>query len=551
MGKFDIESVSLNTGADLIKKDTKANCKKKEQKELNKLEYASFYDDELYQLVNEFAAEPGRWLCWMDESFKADYQDHFEAFYNPLCLKLDASSINEIKYRNRCLDVYYSPVTKQFIDNVVGHYSATIKMSKDDDIDFDSLKIGDELAVSILNKNSGYAAVKLSNGRRLCTFSIEYPYLIANNHLSITNVKIKDLKIYTKAGKKRVNPLIEIEYELVHYSDSIASPINDKEINYSCEIFNDGTAKIKKYIGHEINVDIISSYEGHIVTCIGKEAFADNKKIESAVIPNSITKIEEDAFFSCKSLQKLILNDGLEIIEESAFSFCNNLKEVILPKSVVAIGNNAFSNCNIDNVIIKNGSTELGRHAFCYPKKATIVNPRTFYDFTLTDYKDIDEIRIPDGIENIKRSSFEHCEYKAVINIPKSIADINAYAFNDCRQLEKIIVEEDNNSFSSRSGVLYDKNKFILIRAPRTIKKFNVPKSITEIGEGSFAMCWNLESITIPKSVKQIKCNAFYWCNNLVNIYYKGSTEEWENIQIEEGNDDLINAAIYYDEKTQ
>ena len=88
-------------------------------------------------------------------------------------------------------------------------------MSQNDDINFDSLKIGEKLNVSILNRNTGYTAVKLKTGKRLCTFTIEYPFLVANSHLSIANVKIKNVTIYTKAGKLRVNPLIEIEYELL------------------------------------------------------------------------------------------------------------------------------------------------------------------------------------------------------------------------------------------------------------------------------------------------------------------------------------------------
>lgn len=151
----------------------------------------------------------------MDESFKDDYEDYFESFYNPLCTKLDAARIDKIKYSHRCLDVYYDSVTKQFIDRVLGNYSVVVKMSQNDDINFDSLKIGEKLNVSILNRNTGYTAVKLKTGKRLCTFTIEYPFLVANSHLSIANVKIKNVTIYTKAGKLRVNPLIEIEYELL------------------------------------------------------------------------------------------------------------------------------------------------------------------------------------------------------------------------------------------------------------------------------------------------------------------------------------------------
>ena len=39
---------------------------------------------------------------------------------------------------------------------------------------------------------------------------------------------------------------------------------------------------------------------------------------------------------------------------------------------------------------------------------------------------------------------------------------------------------------------------------------------------------------------------AFYGCNNLTDIYYKGTMEEWNEIEVSGNNSYLLNAIRYY-----
>ena len=39
---------------------------------------------------------------------------------------------------------------------------------------------------------------------------------------------------------------------------------------------------------------------------------------------------------------------------------------------------------------------------------------------------------------------------------------------------------------------------------------------------------------------------AFYYCNSLADVYYKGTSESWQTILIEEKNDELVSATKYY-----
>ena len=70
--------------------------------------------------------------------------------------------------------------------------------------------------------------------------------------------------------------------------------------------------------------------------------------------------------------------------------------------------------------------------------------------------------------------------------------------------------------------------------------------SITIIDSSAFSNCISLTNISIPKSVESILSYAFDGCINLTDVYYEGSEEDWENIEIKIGNDDLLNANIHY-----
>lgn len=70
--------------------------------------------------------------------------------------------------------------------------------------------------------------------------------------------------------------------------------------------------------------------------------------------------------------------------------------------------------------------------------------------------------------------------------------------------------------------------------------------SITSIYSDAFKDCISLTNINIPKSVKVISYGAFNGCINLTDVYYEGSKEDWENIKIQQGNDDLLNTTIHY-----
>ncbi len=82
------------------------------------------------------------------------------------------------------------------------------------------------------------------------------------------------------------------------------------------------------------------------------------------------------------------------------------------------------------------------------------------------------------------------------------------------------------------------------------IKNVIIEDGIINIGSYVFGMCEKMSSISIPLSLEVIDENAFVDASSLKNIYYSGTQEQWNEIEISsEGNDFLLNAKINYKEE--
>ena len=129
-------------------------------------------------------------------------------------------------------------------------------------------------------------------------------------------------------------------------------------------------------------------------------------------------------------------------------------------------------------------------------------------------------ITIPDGVTEIGLGAFSGCTSLTNITIPSSVTSIGDYAFSGCKSLTAIGVEVGNNNYTSVNGVLFNKDKTELICYPagKTDKSYNIPDSVTSIGDWAFIGCTSLTSITIPNGVTSIGDYAFYGCTSLTSI---------------------------------
>ncbi len=118
---------------------------------------------------------------------------------------------------------------------------------------------------------------------------------------------------------------------------------------------------------------------------------------------------------------------------------------------------------------------------------------------------------------------FSGAQIKSV-TIPSAVTEIGDYAFSRSGTLEAIYVDEENSSFASENGVLFDKSKESLLAYP-TAKTgaYVVPSGVKTIVSYAFSDMSGITSIQIPESVNLIEERAFEDCLNLREIRFMGN----------------------------
>ena len=141
-------------------------------------------------------------------------------------------------------------------------------------------------------------------------------------------------------------------------------------------------------------------------------------------------------------------------------------------------------------------------------------------DFIREKNNTIKSIKIPETVTSIENNAFLQCTSLQKINIPEKTTNIEY--INQCNRitLKQIDVAENNPNYSSKDGVLFDKTGETLLLFPsgKDIKAYEIPETVTSIGESAFSVCISLQSINIPEKVTTIGDGAFLLSLSLKEI---------------------------------
>lgn len=143
----------------------------------------------------------------------------------------------------------------------------------------------------------------------------------------------------------------------------------------------------------------------------------------------------------------------------------------------------------------------------------------------------ITNVILPESLTSIGEAAFQNCLSLTNVTIPSNVTNIGQGAFGNCLSLNSIYVSSNNSFFSEDDGVLYNKNKNLLIRFPQAKNgaSFSIPTSVTLIAPEAFSGCTNLTSVVIPGSVVSIKQGAFQGCTSLTNVTIENGVRRIEN----------------------
>ena len=164
----------------------------------------------------------------------------------------------------------------------------------------------------------------------------------------------------------------------------------------------------------------------------------------------------------------------------------------------VCSGDNYLLNVEyIESLIVENGVSALG-------------NENTF-----SKCSELKKVVLSENINVLPAGCFSRCVKLKEINIPEECITIGRETFMSCTSLENIVI----------------------------------PENVTQIGMHAFWQCANLKIIVIESESLTIANYTFNGCSNLTDVYYSGTEEQWNKIEIGKYNDELLNATIHFNHK--
>lgn len=159
-------------------------------------------------------------------------------------------------------------------------------------------------------------------------------------------------------------------------------------------------------------------------------------------------------------------------LPEGAFEGNRSLQKITLPRGLMLIGNAAFAGSRLKEIV------------YSAPLVLNAIGDRAFEGCSGLK---LDRVFIVVSLQSIGERAF-------------------AGAFTE---------SESNHLNLARASGLRTIGKEAF-RACNTLTKLTLPQSLSEIGEGAFSECYNLEgTLTLPTSLTTIGAEAFYNCKNL------------------------------------
>lgn len=152
---------------------------------------------------------------------------------------------------------------------------------------------------------------------------------------------------------------------------------------------------------------------------------------------------------------------------------------------------------NVTEVIIEEGVTSVGKHAF-------------------KEYIQISKVTLPTTLKVIERSAFEGCTSLTDIDLSKtSLTSIGNRAFYGCTSLTDL-------DLSETSVNLIDQEAFAECKA---LKSVAVPASLKTIGTKAFYNCQSLATLDLSQAhLSTLGERAFYQCKALQKIDFSAAS---------------------------
>lgn len=221
---------------------------------------------------------------------------------------------------------------------------------------------------------------------------------------------------------------------------------------------------------------------------------------------------------------------SIEDYDVTITKYIGSKNEVSIPYFVTTIGESTFKDCkNLINITIPN-------------------SVKTIKQFAFINCNGLESLVLPDSVEIIEKKAIMNCSKLKDVTLGKNLLKIEDFNFYNCSKLENIYyrgtIEKWCNMDIYQNPMSYAEHFYMLNNKKEWYEVTNIviPNGIKNIKAYTFVGFEYLESITIPVSVKEIGISAF----DVENVYYLGTLNEWDKINIIYEKAEMWGETIYY-----
>ena len=273
----------------------------------------------------------------------------------------------------------------------------------------------------------------------------------------------------------------------------------------------DQTVYIMAYTGKEQVVNIPEQIDGKKVSAITEYAFS-NDTIEIVNIPNTVTILYWMSFAKCNNLREINIPESVSDIKSVPVVQCPSVEKINVSEK-----NNYYR--SVDGVLFSKDMSQL----IYYPSN-----------------KKGDTYKIPDEVkefpEDVNCGVFNYNQNLKSITINASVNLFTDYfvplsQFDYASKLEAIYVDSKNPYLTSDNGILYSKDKTILVSYPANYSqtKYVMPDNVCEMSFNAFYGAKNLKEIQLSEKLGV----------STYSVQYFLGCEKLESINVPESNNDF------------
>ena len=142
-------------------------------------------------------------------------------------------------------------------------------------------------------------------------------------------------------------------------------------------------------------------------------------------------------------------------------------------------------------------------------------------------------IVFPEGITAVGAESFKNVT-EPTLEFKGAITSIGEAAFENCKSLPKITLGSGMESIPFRA-----------FTGCTGLKTIIIPSGVKTIEENAFEGCSSMLTVVLPASLEFIENSAFD-DTAIISVFFMGTEQQFDAVEIAEGNDKIVDANIYY-----